>query len=722
MLARFPKLTLLAYVCFSLIGCGREDEIVIPAEVAQEAPPYCLEGSPYETPELFDAIAMSGVEFSFDYTKHEYYLNVKHLKDLIAAEITIAERFFTPPVLTDLKDGSLLSAAQVARLENTAVNFGDLEVSIQYDLNGVSQLIALDIDNDNVGNTIEILSYEVPLDTGINEVEVTFNIAMQAAYSGIECSLDEPTRDLVALYDAGQETEETLAAIAKLDSIRNGFDQAASYRFIISRDASSDMDLLTLDIPYEYYDTELIQDNNIALSENYLVLGMPLEDSQSAGAYTALEVQNNEQSAVVNDLAPDSGAVFIYERNAKGEWEFSWMLKANNVDAGDRFGASLSISGDLLVIAAPGEDSAASGVYSNFDSEGSYDQVAAQTTQAASIENLAPNSGAAYLYRRLANGSWAFDSYIKPNNNQRGANGFDKGFGQQVIITTRSGSGDQYFGHSLAIAAPNEDNSQATNSGAVYIYALNIVTNANLQYTEALSAPFPNEGDQFGASVALAEDGYIFVGAPYEQSADRDIFSGIFDDYAPLFSRENSGAVFAFRPLSLGAASAHEIDAVLKASNADEGDLFGSNLAVSGRFLAVSAPKEDSNGTGLNRSMDNNETEDSGAVYVFNRSSELGGHYQDLYIKPPSNELFSSFGNAVAMDDNDLVISHSKFANDEGSGILYVYSIDHVSSDWTLALSSVQEASTEFASSIAIDANAISATSKTSGKPLVLLH
>ena len=54
----------------------------------------------------------------------------------------------------------------------------------------------------------------------------------------------------------------------------------------------------------------------------------------------------------------------------------------------------------------------------------------------------------------------------------------------------------------------------------------------------------------------------------------------------------------------------------LKASNTGFGDWFGRSVALSGGTLAVGAPYESSNATGINGNQGNNGAPESGAVYV----------------------------------------------------------------------------------------------------------
>ncbi|MCF6264475.1 MAG: FG-GAP repeat protein [Xanthomonadales bacterium] len=93
---------------------------------------------------------------------------------------------------------------------------------------------------------------------------------------------------------------------------------------------------------------------SVSISGDTLVIGAIGEDSNATGV-------NGGQS---NNAADRSGAAYVFVRSGTN-WSQLAYLKASNTDAGDRFGSSISISGDTLVIGATGEDSRSTGVNGN---------------------------------------------------------------------------------------------------------------------------------------------------------------------------------------------------------------------------------------------------------------------------------------------------------------------------------------------------------------------
>ena len=93
---------------------------------------------------------------------------------------------------------------------------------------------------------------------------------------------------------------------------------------------------------------------------------------------------------------PFSGAVFVFVRQGSG-WRQQAYLKAPNAEANDLFGHSVAIDGDTLVAGSRCEDSAASTVNGNM------------------ADNSLDCAGAAYVYQRQGE-QWRLQAYLKPSN------------------------------------------------------------------------------------------------------------------------------------------------------------------------------------------------------------------------------------------------------------------------------------------------------------------
>ena len=358
---------------------------------------------------------------------------------------------------------------------------------------------------------------------------------------------------------------------------------------------------------------------SVSLSGNVMVIGAPSEDSNATGV-------NGNQG---NDSAANSGAAYIFARSGTN-WIQQAYLKASNTDASDSFGWSVSVSGDVIVIGAPNEDSNATGVSGNQDN------------------NSATNSGAAYVFVRSGT-NWIQQAYLKASK----TDAIDS-FGWSVSV-----SGDV-----IVIGAPNEDsnatgvngnpdNNSATNSGAAYVF---VRSRTNWTQQAYLKASNTDTNDLFGWSVYVSGD-TVVVGAYKEASSSTGVNGTQNDNSAPL-----AGAAYVFVRNHTNWTQ----QAYLKASNAEEGDQFGYSVAVSSDTVVVGAVLEDSSATGVNSSQNSNGAFASGAAYVFTRNGTIWT--QQAYLKASNTGGGDHFGRQVAVSD-DIVAVSAEFEASNAMGV-----------------------------------------------------
>jgi len=313
-----------------------------------------------------------------------------------------------------------------------------------------------------------------------------------------------------------------------------------------------------------------------------LAVGAPLEDSSATG------IGGNQAS----QLAQDSGAVYVFVRDALGTWTQEAYVKANNTNTQDRFGwrVTLSGDGDTLAVGAVDEDSGATGVGGDW------------------VDNFTSNAGAVYVLVRSGAGAWAQQAYVKATNTDSGDE-----FGESVAL---SGDGD-----TLAVGTVAEDgaatgidgdqaNDSASAAGAVYVYVRNDLGAWSPQaYVKATNTA---ASDFFGADVALSAAGDVLaVGAIGEDGAAIGIDGNDADDSASL-----AGAAYVLVRDELGEWSHWSY---VKASNTDVNDSFGGCVALSedGQTLVVGAYAEDGSGTGIGGDPSSNTLSGAGAVYLY---------------------------------------------------------------------------------------------------------
>jgi len=184
----------------------------------------------------------------------------------------------------------------------------------------------------------------------------------------------------------------------------------------------------------------------------------------------------------------------------------------------------------------------------------------------------------------------------------------------------------------------------------VYVFTRSTGTWTQQAYIKASNT---EANDNFGYTMALSSNGNtLAVGAIHESSNSIGINGGQSNNLAAA-----SGAVYVFAR----SAGTWTQQAYVKASNTEANDTFGAalGLSVDGNTLAVAAPYEDSNATGIGGNQSDNSAFGSGAVYVFTRSAGTWG--QQAYVKASNTAASDFFGYAVGLsgDGNTLAVGAS---------------------------------------------------------------
>ncbi len=387
--------------------------------------------------------------------------------------------------------------------------------------------------------------------------------------------------------------------------------------------------------------------------------------SSSSEENTSSSINNTDNATIVDDSTANSvGAVYVYKRDASGDWAQDAYLKASNSETDDYFGYSLSIDGDYIVVGAFNEDNSSDSIV-NTDNTSIVD------------DGTASNSGAVWAFKRDTSGDWYQDAYLKAPNSET-----DDWFGYSVDIE----------GSYIVVGAPREDNSSdaidnsdsgiiaetstTSNSGAVYIFKKD--NGGNWIFDAYLKASNSGAGDWFGNSVSISED-YIAVGAHYEENGSTSIVN---DDDAPIVDtgfENNSGAVYVFKK---NGADQWVQDAYLKTSNTEMDDQLGGSVSISGSYIVVGAHLEDNSSDTIINSdnaaiTDTATISSTGAAYVFKKDSASGDWLQDAYLKASNPEQYDQFGISVAISGDLIVVgayaednSSDSLINDDGSSIV----------------------------------------------------
>jgi len=360
-------------------------------------------------------------------------------------------------------------------------------------------------------------------------------------------------------------------------------------------------------------------------------------------------------------------------------------FKASNTDAGDNFGwqVATSASGDILAVAAYLEKGGAATINGN---------------QGDNSKNA---SGAVYVFALQEDGHWKQEAYIKASNSDAGDH-----FGLSLDLSAD--------GSVLAVGAPNEDgdgssinDNSTTDSGAVYVF--NRSPDGVWSQLIYLKPSTVDDNDHFGSAVALSADGKVLaVGAPEEDGNG----SAEGDD-----SKIDSGAVYVFATDSNGAWSQQ---AYLKAPNIDPYDAFGYavDLSATGTTLAVGAINESSSATGINGDGSNNNTNGSGAVYLFEKTGT--GWQLQAYIKASNTGADDHFGYSLALTSDKLLVGapwedsmargfggdqYSNASTDSGAAYLFATKGNGQWQQVEYVKASESRINNQFGSSVTISAN-----------------
>ncbi|MCD4650466.1 MAG: T9SS type A sorting domain-containing protein [Candidatus Cloacimonetes bacterium] len=212
---------------------------------------------------------------------------------------------------------------------------------------------------------------------------------------------------------------------------------------------------------------------------------------------------------------------------------------------------------------------------------------------------------------------------------------------EQAKLTASDGAPGDAFGISVSISGDYAvigaclDDACGLFSGSAYIFH-----RSDSIWTEQvkLIASDGTFGDFFGMSVSISGD-YAVIGTTYDDDNGNDSGS------AYIYHR--NGTTWTEQ-------------AKLTASDAAAADRFGKAVSISGDYVAVGAYFDDDNGN------------DSGSVYVFNRSGT--SWTEQAKLTASDGALDDYFGFSVSLTDNDIVVgAYQDDDNGTNSGSAYVF-------------------------------------------------
>ena len=342
----------------------------------------------------------------------------------------------------------------------------------------------------------------------------------------------------------------------------------------------------------------------------------------------------------VDILGKDSGAVFVYEQIASGDWVKIAKVTAPDGEAGDSFGYSVAIDGDTLVVGARledegGKNAGAAYVFNrNLGGANSFGFVTKLTdTNAeekdqfghtvavdgssilvgARLDDAAGrNAGTAIVFDNVG-GTWTQTLELAPSNLAKGDQ-----YGFDVAI-----DGDMF------LVGVRKSNELGIDTGSAYLFDRNLGGTDNFGIASHFVADDAVDFDWFGNSVDINGD-TVAIGRPIRDGKNRtgqvhvfqrneggtDMWGQVAQVTSPDEARQNQfgysvglndtgvyvGARLdqaisknGGRVYSFDEASGWELDRTISSIDSGNGDYFGQAIAVSNDTVFAAAPRDDDN-------------------------------------------------------------------------------------------------------------------------------
>ncbi|MDV6031969.1 MAG: hypothetical protein F9B45_18140 [Phycisphaera sp. RhM] len=324
----------------------------------------------------------------------------------------------------------------------------------------------------------------------------------------------------------------------------------------------------------------------------------------------------------------NAGEVVVYELSSGG-WSEVDRIQAVGAAAEDRFGTSLAIDWDTLVVGAPGDDGAGSAYLFEYDSFNTFEWVEVDrltgSTRAAGDEfgfsvdsssdhiligapGASASSGAAYLFDVLTRTEI---STLTPSAVETG---------EEIGFSVTLGYGNETR---AVVGAPG-----GVDGGSFVSFSPD--GEGNWIETNRVTSDTTLPGDRFGHALAMDDNGGLLVGAPSANS---------YEPFSTFLIQELTGAVYVF----FDDGSDWYVDGVLYGDAEKEDAKFGTSLSLDDDYAVIGAPGDASTGV-------------SGAAYVF----RSGYGWYDATLETTLRSSVgdgTTFGAAVAIDGSSLAVS-----------------------------------------------------------------
>jgi len=260
----------------------------------------------------------------------------------------------------------------------------------------------------------------------------------------------------------------------------------------------------------------------------------PMHSFARHGAAVAIDGELAVVGAPYEDTewGQNTGVAIVYERTG-ARWTEMARLAPNVLQANDRFGSTVAVSGTIIAIGAPYDDVSGSGV----------------------------DAGSVYLFERTGQ-SWALRQVVRGNDTAAGDL-----FG--TALSLRGGT--------MAVGAPFDDGLFGVNYGATYVFTS---TGGAWSQAAKLVAQDGAAQDAFGTSVAIVNSNRIVIGSPGDDPRG-----------------SNSGSAYVFDRSGIIGGSIWSQRTKLVPLDGEAEDSFGRSVAATSSWLLIGAPLDDVSAT-----------------------------------------------------------------------------------------------------------------------------
>ena len=356
--------------------------------------------------------------------------------------------------------------------------------------------------------------------------------------------------------------------------------------------------------------------------------------------------------------APDVGSAYVYDLSGATPTAPVATLITLTPVPNDQFGTSVAISGTMMVVGAPQDDTGAenTGMAYVYDLASATPTVPVATLNNPGLGNYAYfGHSVAISGTRVVVGAYQTDTIV-----QVGLFGvitlyavgsayiYDLSSATPTVpvATLKNPSPEQYdlFGYSVAISGTRvvvgafADDTGASAAGSAYVYDLSSATPT--VPVQTLNNPSPEADDYFGSSVAISGT-RVVVGA-----------------YGDDTGASAAGTAYVY---DLSSATPTLPAAALNKPSPAASDNFGYSVAISGMQVVVGAYRDDTGAT------------DAGSAYVYDLSSATPA-VSVAFLNNPAPAAGDWFGTTVAISGTRVVVGASNdatVASSVGSGYVY---------------------------------------------------